>query len=262
MEEQGVLFWSLPTHGRRGFVESRDGGAGPSAKRQNLQKVRTVSITTSLKWHSNLSPSFLSQESAIELIFAAFFTTASASTSLILLLLKHPSVIEKIRQELTSHELYQQCEHCPVGPCPGTLTAQSRDNEKPLLRPTAKDAHEDQSQPLCPTEEGSPQPHTLPEPTLPQSGSCAGPQLQAPAGQSCRCPLDISLEKLSRLRYLDCVIKEVLRVLPPVSGGYRTALQTFELDVSALHTDGLVGSCCLPLSASTLRPAQWWRLAV
>uniref|UniRef100_A0A8D2MI56 Cytochrome P450, family 26, subfamily C, polypeptide 1 n=1 Tax=Zonotrichia albicollis TaxID=44394 RepID=A0A8D2MI56_ZONAL len=91
------------------------------------------------------------KESAIELIFAAFFTTASASTSLILLLLKHPSVIEKIRQELMSHE--------------------------------------------C-----------------------------------CHCPADISLEKLSRLRYLDCVIKEVLRVLPPVSGGYRTALQTFELD--------------------------------
>ncbi|NXP56615.1 CP26C protein, partial [Heliornis fulica] len=97
------------------------------------------------------------KESAIELIFAAFFTTASASTSLILLLLKHPSVIEKMRQELMSHNLYQEW-------------------------------------------------------------------------QSCHCPLDISLEKLSRLRYLDCVIKEVLRVLPPVSGGYRTALQTFELD--------------------------------
>ncbi|KGL96248.1 Cytochrome P450 26C1, partial [Charadrius vociferus] len=108
------------------------------------------------------------KESAIELIFAAFFTTASASTSLILLLLKHPSVIEKIRQELISHELYQH--------------------------------------------------------------PCAEPQLQVPSGQSCRCPSDISLEKLSRLRYLDCVIKEVLRVLPPVSGGYRTALQTFELD--------------------------------
>uniref|UniRef100_A0A8C0FD69 Cytochrome P450 family 26 subfamily C member 1 n=1 Tax=Bubo bubo TaxID=30461 RepID=A0A8C0FD69_BUBBB len=82
------------------------------------------------------------KESAIELIFAAFFTTASA-------------MIEKIRQD----------------------------------------------RPRGPTEEGSLQP-------------CA--------------PLD--LEKLSRLRYLDCVIKEVLRVLPPVSGGYRTALQTFELD--------------------------------
>ncbi|NXT27313.1 CP26C protein, partial [Syrrhaptes paradoxus] len=98
------------------------------------------------------------KESAIELIFAAFFTTASASTSLILLLLKHPSVIEKIRQELMSHELYQQL------------------------------------------------------------------------GKGCHCPLDISLETLSCLRYLDCVIKEVLRVLPPVSGGYRTVLQTFELD--------------------------------
>ncbi|KAM6203885.1 cytochrome P450 26C1 [Sarcoramphus papa] len=170
------------------------------------------------------------KESAIELIFAAFFTTASASTSLILLLLKHPSVIEKIRQELTSHELYQQCECCPVGPCPDTLTAQSRDSEKPLLRPTAKDAREDQSQPPGRTEEGSPQPLAPPEPTLLQSSPCADPQLQAPSRQSCRCPSDISLEKLSRLRYLDCVIKEVLRVLPPVSGGYRTALQTFELD--------------------------------
>ncbi|NWS72994.1 CP26C protein, partial [Crotophaga sulcirostris] len=96
------------------------------------------------------------KESAIELIFAAFSTTASASTSLILLLLKHPSVIGKIRQELVSHELYQHWQSC--------------------------------------------------------------------------CPSDISLEKLSRLRYLDCVVKEVLRMLPPVSGGYRTALQTFELD--------------------------------
>ncbi|XP_075360207.1 cytochrome P450 26C1 [Mycteria americana] len=170
------------------------------------------------------------KESAIELIFAAFFTTASASTSLILLLLKHPSVIEKIRQELMSHELYQQCEHCPVGPCLDTLITQSRDSEKPLLCPTAKGAREDQSQPPGPTEEGSPQPHAPPEPTLPQSSPSAGPQLRAPSGQSCRCPSDINLEKLSRLCYLDCVIKEVLRVLPPVSGGYRTALQTFELD--------------------------------
>jgi cytochrome P450 len=39
------------------------------------------------------------------------------------------------------------------------------------------------------------------------------------------------MERLGRLQYLDCVVKEVLRILPPVSGGYRTALQTFELDV-------------------------------
>uniref|UniRef100_A0A8B9NV46 Cytochrome P450 family 26 subfamily C member 1 n=1 Tax=Apteryx owenii TaxID=8824 RepID=A0A8B9NV46_APTOW len=87
------------------------------------------------------------KESAIELIFAAFLTTASASTSLILLLLKHPSAVPVLR--LPGH---------PGGP-----------------------------------------------------GQQQG-------------------EALSRLRYLDCVIKEVLRLLPPVSGGYRTALQTFELD--------------------------------
>ncbi|XP_065494965.1 cytochrome P450 26C1 [Caloenas nicobarica] len=170
------------------------------------------------------------KESAIELIFAAFFTTASASTSLILLLLKHPSVTEKIRQELMSHELYQQCECCPARPCPDTLTTQTKDSEKPLLHPTAKDARKDQSQPLGPTEEGSPQPCTPPEPTLLQSSPYAGPQLPALSRQSCHCPSGINLEKLSRLSYLDCVIKEVLRVLPPVSGGYRTALQTFELN--------------------------------
>lgn len=43
----------------------------------------------------------------------------------------------------------------------------------------------------------------------------------------------LTLDKLSQLRYVDCVVKEVLRFLPPVSGGYRTALQTFELDVSS-----------------------------
>ncbi|XP_017695006.1 PREDICTED: cytochrome P450 26C1 [Lepidothrix coronata] len=170
------------------------------------------------------------KESAIELIFAAFFTTASASTSLILLLLKHPSVIEKIRQELMSHELYQQCECHPAGPCPDTLTMQSRDREKPRFHSTAKDVQKDQSQPPASVEEGSLQSGALLEPTVPRSNFCTGSQLQAPSGQSCHCSSDISLEKLSRLRYLDCVIKEVLRVLPPVSGGYRTALQTFELD--------------------------------
>ncbi|KAL1787206.1 cytochrome P450 26C1 [Sigmodon hispidus] len=90
------------------------------------------------------------KESAVELLFAAFFTTASASTSLILLLLQHPAAIAKIQQELSVHGL--------------------------------------------------------------------------------GCEPDLSLAALGRLRYLDCVVKEVLRLLPPVSGGYRTALRTFELD--------------------------------
>ncbi|XP_027765407.1 cytochrome P450 26C1 [Empidonax traillii] len=187
-------------------------------------------IMNSAKEHGNEFTVQELKESAIELIFAAFFTTASASTSLILLLLKHPSVIEKIRQELMSHELYQQCECHPARPSPDTLTMQSRDREKPRFHSVAKDVHEDQSQPPAPVEEGSLQSGAPLEPILPESSLCTGSQLQAPSRQSCHCSSDISLEKLSRLRYLDCVIKEVLRVLPPVSGGYRTALQTFELD--------------------------------
>lgn len=104
--------------------------------------------------------SLILQETAVELIFAAHYTTASAATSLLLQLLCHPAVVRRLRTELDSEGLTS----------PG-------------------DAGE-------------------------------GPRA------------NLSLDKLSRLRYLDCVIKEVLRFLPPVSGGYRTALQTFELDVS------------------------------
>uniref|UniRef100_A0A452VCC6 Cytochrome P450 26B1 n=1 Tax=Ursus maritimus TaxID=29073 RepID=A0A452VCC6_URSMA len=45
------------------------------------------------------------------------------------------------------------------------------------------------------------------------------------------CPsLTLRLDTLSGLHYLDCVIKEVMRLFTPISGGYRTVLQTFELD--------------------------------
>ncbi|XP_010630391.1 cytochrome P450 26C1 [Fukomys damarensis] len=107
------------------------------------------------------------KESAVELLFASFFTTASASTSLVLLLLQHPAAIAKIQQELATQGLGSAC-RC----APGTA------------RP-------------------------LPE---------------------CGCEPDLTLAVLGRLRYVECVVKEVLRLLPPVSGGYRTALRTFELD--------------------------------
>ncbi|XP_053731165.1 cytochrome P450 26C1 [Synchiropus splendidus] len=97
------------------------------------------------------------KETAVELIFAAHSTTASASTSLVLQLLRHPAVVEQVRAELEAEGLGRGAE-----------------------------------------EEAEPGPLTL--------------------------------ERLSQLRYLDCVVKEVLRLLPPVSGGYRTALRTFELD--------------------------------
>ena len=97
------------------------------------------------------------QDGTLELIFAAYATTASASTSLIMQLLKHPAVLERLREELRAQDLL----HGGGCPCEGTLR----------------------------------------------------------------------LDTLSSLRYLDCVIKEVMRLFTPISGGYRTVLQTFELDV-------------------------------
>eukprot|EP00061_Rhincodon_typus_P005428 g24935.t1 len=94
-------------------------------------------------------------ESTVELIFAAFATTSSATTSLIYQLLQHPLVLEKLREELRSNGILHN---------------------------------------------------------------------------GCKCEETPRMAVVVRLKYLDCIIKEVLRLLPPVSGGYRTALQTFELD--------------------------------
>lgn len=115
----------------------------------------------------------------MELIFAAHSTTASAATSLVLQLLLHPEVVERVRLELEAHNL---------GSSSAALASQARVEEEE------------------------------------RSGA---------AGLPARSHIpDVSLEQLNQLSYVDRVIREVLRFLPPVSGGYRTALQTFELDVS------------------------------
>ncbi|TNM99600.1 cytochrome P450 26C1 isoform X1 [Takifugu rubripes] len=121
------------------------------------------------------------KETAVELIFAAHSTTASAATSLVLQLLHHPEVVERVRVELEAQKLCYNSLNLPSQAC-----GQKKDQSTNLLRGTF-------------------------------------PQSQCHAS-------NLSLDKLNQLHYIDCVIKEVLRFLPPVSGGYRTALQTFELD--------------------------------
>uniref|UniRef100_A0A4W3K5Y2 Cytochrome P450 26B1 n=1 Tax=Callorhinchus milii TaxID=7868 RepID=A0A4W3K5Y2_CALMI len=89
------------------------------------------------------------KEATVELMFAACASSASASTSLILQLMKNPGALAKLRRELQAN---------------------------------------------C-----------------------------VPDGDF------LHLREISRMHYLDCVVQEVLRILPPVSGGYRIALQTFDL---------------------------------
>nr|XP_056705926.1 cytochrome P450 26C1 [Euleptes europaea] len=185
------------------------------------------------------------KESAIELIFAAFFTTASASTSLALLLLKHPWAIQKIQQELASHDLLRRC-HCFVtGPSPsgqetgpktvGEQEVQKGDSKPPfppkLERKAGTDSRgKERASVMQPHVARSVQETSCSGTTGLERGEEAGRLFGRPEGPECYCQASLTLEKMSRLRYLDCVIKEVLRLLPPVSGGYRTALQTFELD--------------------------------
>ncbi|TNN73556.1 Cytochrome P450 26C1 [Liparis tanakae] len=139
------------------------------------------------------------KETAVELIFAAHSTTASASTSLILQLLRHPAVVERARAELEAEGLGHES-HGGRGP-----------SGVPVEKEEDAAADTETSRLL--------------------SGGCESHQEHRdgfPQSQS-HMPY-LSLDKLSQLRYVDCVVKEVLRFLPPVSGGYRTALQTFELD--------------------------------
>lgn len=41
----------------------------------------------------------------------------------------------------------------------------------------------------------------------------------------------LNMELLEHLKYTGCVIKETLRINPPVPGGFRVALKSFELNV-------------------------------
>ncbi|XP_069095918.1 cytochrome P450 26C1 isoform X2 [Pleurodeles waltl] len=210
------------------------------------------------------------KESAIELIFAAFFTTASASTSLILLLLKHPTAIAHIREELASHGLSRQCmshgsSDTPKGcayvqPPQGTGLSEVQDvatgdhRQAFLLCPEGTPVEQPEKNISCNKGGSDLQPAVSEnilapkeEEEMNRNNNCnQGNNMQSGStqfssrreslavaeacGPSCKCHLSLRLEQINSLRYLDCVVKEVLRLLPPVSGGYRTALQTFELD--------------------------------
>ncbi|TRY98787.1 hypothetical protein DNTS_014439 [Danionella cerebrum] len=139
------------------------------------------------------------KETAVELIFAAHSTTASASTSLILQLLLHPDVNERARAELESEGLISDAHGYCRSRCHGNVINESSGGAE----------------------------------TSGSERRSTGNKTAVEKDDGCRSRTHVpylSLEKLSQLSYVDCLVKEVLRFLPPVSGGYRTVLQTFELN--------------------------------
>ncbi|XP_073725399.1 cytochrome P450 26C1 [Misgurnus anguillicaudatus] len=138
------------------------------------------------------------KETAVELIFAAHSTTASASTSLILQLLRHPDVSESARVELESEGL--------IGDSHGYCRSRCHGN---VINEESEAA----------------------ERSLAKNKTTSFETVEKEEGRRSRIHVPyLSLEKMGQLSYLDCVVKEVIRFLPPVSGGYRTVLQTFELN--------------------------------
>lgn len=209
----------------------------------------------------------------MELIFAAFSTTASASTSLVLLLLQHSQVLAKARQELRQHGLIRscQCDQLPEprdvetrhghGPSEEQAGGIFHGNQRLVAgENVARDSNGLPALDNPARNKERPQIHTAQHPSFAQgsehlrsppfgSQEAAWPQAAAAGTGGCEdCQRSLSLEVLLRLRYLDCVIKEVLRLLPPVSGGYRTALQTFELNVSEHLMDTTSWRCVWPPS--------------
>ncbi|XP_043912622.1 cytochrome P450 26C1 [Protopterus annectens] len=274
----------IPFSGLRKGIKARDviHRCIEKAIKEKLQKKKCEGYTDALDFMINgakehgreLSMQEL-KELSVELIFAAFFTTASASTSLILLLLKEPRVISRLKQELVSFGLSQDQDHLQPAVTPMGCKKQPTDCHKEdqisansggtVTQPAGSQRH------MCShkdctvsdasgnTDRSHFSSHSV-KPKLAEDGcTCNGTQKVTSKDQEqesisqkkmyklctnghlnqsylknvtqgCSCQPQVTLDTLKQLPYLDCIIKEVLRILPPVSGGYRTVLQTFELD--------------------------------
>ncbi len=44
---------------------------------------------------------------------------------------------------------------------------------------------------------------------------------------------DLDLEIINKLKYTNMVTKEILRITPPIGGGFRKALKTFDIEVNS-----------------------------
>lgn len=171
-------------------------------------------------------------ESTVELLFAGYQTNASTVTSAIINLIKNPRVFKKIECELRMHGFLPQSHSSSTNQrsdideisVNGEIAETSSiiDNSMPttnILRKTRVDENH-QSEFQC------------------NNNNVAKNDNEANKHRSLHEDEDeseVTMERLSKLEYIDHVIKETLRVMPPILGGYRIALKTFRLGVSSVQ---------------------------
>ena len=151
------------------------------------------------------------------MLFAGYQTVASTATSMIINLIQHPECFRKIEDELiefgllSDDRLNYSSDECFQD---SADDGRSRENEDAT---SGCDVRGDINRNIKP--------------------SSASDHISSPDNMEDR---EISFELLSKLSYLEQVLKETLRVSPPILGGYRKALKTFQLGVSyVLHISEL-----------------------
>lgn len=70
---------------------------------------------------------------------------------------------------------------------------------------------------------------------------------------------NLNMEVLEQLKFAGCVIKETLRINPPVPGGFRVALKTFELNVR-IQTSTVNSVCVKELLSDLPLPFQGYQI--
>nr|XP_039274441.1 cytochrome P450 26B1-like [Styela clava] len=167
------------------------------------------------------------KETTVEMLFAGYQTTSSVLTSAVINFIRSPHVFHKIEDELREFGLLSDNVDDLVGQV-GTTN-----NETPVTAPPATENISviiDNTIPVPRVAylEGN---SGSSEDTLNNNSGLNNNPLKfdGSQGDDDRNGPELTLELLSKMSYLEQVMKETLRIMPPILGGYRMALKTFQL---------------------------------
>lgn len=149
------------------------------------------------------------KETTVEMLFAGYMTTASIATSAIINLISHPEVFRKLENELRHFGFLKD----------QNSSSDSNSHDDVTLAPIKRVVAGNGHVPLTRHRRGDPDLFNN------NSQKCFLKQKYFEENV-------LTVDMLSKLAYLEQFFKETLRIMPPILGGYRLALKTFQLGVS------------------------------